>query len=51
MFNHVNTIDIPELQTLNENNSRFYITPTGEKYPSVTTLLGWSTRKSIYQWK
>ena len=51
MFNHVNTIDIPELQTLNENNSRFYITPTGEKYPSVTTLLGWSTRKSIYQWR
>ena len=51
MFNHVNTIDTPELQTLNENNSRFYITPTGEKYPSVTTLLGWSTRKSIYQWR
>ncbi len=30
---------------------RFYNTPTGEKYPSITTMLGWHGKKKIQEWR
>ena len=39
MFIHENVLEDLELKTINENGKRYYVTPTGEKYPSVTTVL------------
>lgn len=30
---------------------RFYNTPTGEKYPSITTMLGWHGKDKIQEWR
>lgn len=30
---------------------RFYNTPTGQRYPSVTTMLGWHGRDKIQEWR
>ena len=35
----------------NEAGQRFYLTPSGEKYPSVTTVLGSLTKDGIVQWR
>lgn len=40
LFNHVKpNIEIPELVQVNEDRSRYYVTPSGLKLPSVTTVL------------
>jgi len=38
-FIHENPLGDIELNTVTENGKRCYVTPTGEKYPSVTTVL------------
>ena len=41
-----------ELESVMEDNKRFYLTPTGEKYPSVTTVLGSASDKRwLYEWR
>jgi len=41
-----------ELESFIENDKRFYLTPTGEKYPSVTTVLGSASDKRwLYEWR
>ena len=40
-----------ELQTVSLNGKRHYCTPNGEKYVSITTLLGHFTAKSIAAWR
>lgn len=32
-------------------NARFYKTPEGQKYPSVTTILSWYTAPNIVKWR
>ena len=32
-------------------NGRFYLTPTGEKLPSVTTVIGAMGKKAIFEWR
>ena len=39
MFIHENILGDIELNTTNENGKRCYITPDGQKYPSITTVL------------
>ena len=51
MFTHLEPKDIDELQTINENNMRLYVTPDGLKYPSVTTVLGWKSKAGIIAWR
>jgi hypothetical protein len=34
-----------------ENGKRFYVSPTGDKYPSVTTVTGLLTRDHIKLWR
>ena len=40
MFEHMTGLDLPELSSETTENGRFYFTPEGKKYPSVTTVLG-----------
>ena len=45
------TVNLPELQVTNENGFRYYQTPTGEKYPSVTTMLSHFKKDVIIEWR
>lgn len=36
----ISRFSLPELEQLNTPDGRFYVTPSGKKYPSVTTILG-----------
>ena len=38
-FNHVDVPDLNLKQVTEESGKRFYLTPEGNKYPSVTTML------------
>lgn len=45
-------LDLPELSSETTENGRFYMTPDGNKYPSVTTVLGAGSDKSwMEEWK
>ena len=50
MFNHIRH-DFPKLLQENVDGSRHYVTPTGEKYPSVTTVLADYNKKEIQEWR
>lgn len=52
MFNHIE-LDTSscELKQVNENGTRYYVTPKGNRYPSVTTVLSEYNRKFIYEWR
>lgn len=43
--------EVPKLQQLNENGTRFYVTPEGNKYPSITTVLSEYNKKYIMEWR
>jgi hypothetical protein len=50
MFNH-DIIELPKLVRL-DGEIRHYMTPTGEKYPSVTTVLDKTSDKTaLYAWR
>lgn len=50
MFN-VNLLDLPQLQRI-DGEKRLYQTPTGEKYPSVTTVLSaMSDKSALIAWR
>jgi genome maintenance exonuclease 1 len=51
MFNHVEGYDPISLPTETINGKRYYITPEGNKYPSVTTVTGLLNRVWLKQWK
>ena len=51
-FHHVKLDrEVPKLQQVNENGTRYYVTPEGNKYPSVTTVLSAYNRKAIFEWR
>ena len=51
-FNHVQLDrEAPKLQQVNEDGTRYYVTPEGNKYPSVTTVLSEYNRKAIFEWR
>ena len=43
--------DIPSLVQINESGGRLYKTPTGEKYPSVTTVVGLQSASKVQEWR
>jgi hypothetical protein len=47
----LNEVEFHELEAFTENNKRYYTTPTGEKYPSVTTVLGSRDKSWLYEWR
>lgn len=52
MFRHVySERTLPKLTQLNQDGTRFYVTPEGNKYPSVTTVLSEYSRKGIQEWR
>ena len=48
-FNHVGC-DLQELKTKNINGKRHYITPNGNKYLSITSLLSQLSKVDIQKW-
>lgn len=52
MFKHVTIPKIPELKVeQSSSGNRFYITPEGEKYPSITTVLGHKEKPWLKNWR
>ena len=52
MFNHVKLDrEVPKLTQLNEGGVRHYVTPEGNKYPSITTVLSEYSRQGIMEWR
>ena len=49
-FNHV-SVALPPLETKTVNKKRFYITPEGEEYPSITTVLSSRDKKGLTEWR
>ena len=49
-FSHLN-ITFPSLNCVETESGRFYETPEGNRYPSVTTVLGYETKDGIEKWK
>lgn len=49
-FNHKPLV-LPELSAETQENGRIYITPSGARYPSVTTVLGLLSKDSIAEWR
>lgn len=52
MFKHVmleNTA--PELEQVSIDDKRFYLTGSGEKFPSITTVLSENIKGSIIEWR
>lgn len=51
-FQHANIdLNIPKLKQVNENGVRYYLTPQGNRYPSVTTVLSEYSREAIQSWR
>ncbi len=50
-FTHLDPPELTELETETVNGKRFYVTPDGKKYPSVTTVSGFASAKSIAAWR
>ena len=51
-FKHVPDLIFPDLGVETTPNGRFYMTPDGNKYPSVTTVIGIGTDHSyLDEWK
>ena len=50
MFIH-NEISVPELSTKNVNRKRFYQTPEGKLYPSITTVLQKRKMAGLMEWR
>lgn len=51
MFTHLDTIHPIELKTIESSKGRLYITPEGNKYPSITTILGAGDKPWLKDWR
>ena len=45
------TKTLPEVITETINGRRFYVTPEGKKYPSITTVLSGRSKEGINRWR
>lgn len=50
MFTH-KSIEIPEVSTKTVNRKRFYLTPEGGIFPSITTVLSVRKREGLSEWR
>jgi genome maintenance exonuclease 1 len=52
MFNYCPPVKLPDLEAKTfEDGKRYYVTPEGEKLPSVTTVLGAMKKAEIMAWR
>ena len=49
-FNHV-PIEIDKLKTQTIDKKRFYETPDGNLYPSITTVLSTRNKQGLFEWR
>ena len=51
-FSHVPlTNQLPEIHTETIKGKRFYVTPEGKKYPSITTVLSGRNNEGLVRWR
>ena len=50
MFTH-NPVEIPEVSTKTVNRKRFYLTPEGGIFPSITTVLSVRKKQGLAEWR
>ena len=50
-FNHMPLQALPEVYTETINRKRFYVTPDGNKYPSITTVLSGRNAEGLKAWR
>ena len=51
-FDHVKlSAELPDISTQNIEGKRFYVTPEGNKYPSITTVLSGRNKEGILKWR
>ena len=50
MFTH-KPVQIPELETKTVDRKRFYLTPEGKMYPSITTVLSKRKMEGLQEWR
>jgi len=50
-YTHKPSTILEELEVTYQNGSRFYLSPNGEKYPSVTTVTGWEKSQFFAKWR
>ena len=51
-FDHVGlNTELPNISTENIKGKRFYVTPEGNKYPSITTVLSDRNKEGIVKWR
>jgi len=52
IFNHVNVNTFETLEQITqEDGVRFYKTPSGNKYPSITTILSAQSKQGLLEWR
>jgi len=51
LFEHEKIFDAIELETENIDGTRYYVTPDGEKYRSVTSILSDLSKEHIVKWR
>ena len=49
-FKNIET-DLPELTTKTIDRKRYYITPEGKEYPSITTVLSNRGKEGLFEWR
>jgi genome maintenance exonuclease 1 len=49
-FKHIET-NLPELTTKTIDRKRYYITPEGKEYPSITTVLSNRGKEGLFEWR
>ena len=50
MFTH-KSVEIPEVSTKTVNRKRFYVTPDGGIFPSITTVLSVRSKEGLAEWR
>jgi len=51
VFVHLDYAPLIDLESITSDNGRLYVTPEGNKYPSVTTVIGAKQKQSIIEWR
>jgi genome maintenance exonuclease 1 len=42
---------VATIEQINEDGVRRYVTPSGKRYPSITTVTSWQSAKAIAEWR
>lgn len=50
-FTHLDIVKPVEIDTIESDSGRFYVTPTGNHYPSITTILGHGDKPWLQEWR